>query len=270
MPNFFAHYLHGQKVLETLPKDISEGITNIKLYEIGLQGPDIFYPYRALAFPNTYKINKIGRKIHKNTGRKFMEKLFEHTVLASSGDLFSYVCGFICHYSLDSVCHPYINEVARKNDFTHGEIEVEFDRVLLALDDKAPLLTKFSDMITVPSLKNKAIKEMAKAYKGYKKVTPKVLSRTLQDFKFFKKLFYSPSEIKQHVLLYVCRLFMLDKVYDACVMRTHTNPKSFITNTGLIFLFNDCIADSIDLIQNFVDKINSDTALSPKFNRRFV
>lgn len=270
MPNFFAHHLHGQRVLETLPENIAQGITNKKLYEIGLQGPDIFYPYKALALPNTYKINKLGSKMHRKPARVFMDKLFDNTNISSKGDLFSYVCGFICHFSLDSVCHPYINAVTKKNNFTHGEIEVEFDRVLLMMEGYDPLTTRFSDMITVPTIKNKALKEMAKAYKGYKKVSPKVLARSIQDFKLFKKIFYSPSTIKQHVLLCISKLFMLNKVYNGCVMRTRVNPKSFITNTGLIFLFNDCIADAVELIQNFYDKIEKGTELSAKYNRTFV
>lgn len=270
MPNFFAHYLHGQYVLNALPKDVHKRISNKKLFEIGLQGPDIFYPYKAITFPNSYKINKLGGKIHKKPCMKFMENLFKNTEVSPTGDLFSYVCGFICHFSLDSVCHPYIDGVAEKNDFTHGEIETEFDRVLLELHGYDPVKTKLSDMITLPDVKSKSVKEMSKAFKGYKKITPKVMARTLKDFKRFKRLFYSPSKIKQRVLLYVCQAFMLKNIYNSCVMRTKVNPKSFITNTGLIYLFTDCIGDSCELIANFSDHIVFHVPLSKKFERCFV
>lgn len=271
MPNFFAHYLHGEKVLEALPKEVLKNITSKKFFFLGLQGPDIFYPYKALSLSHTYKVNTIGSKIHKKPFIKFMEKLFDKNELPLSNDLFSYMAGFICHFSLDSVCHPFVDSAAKKNSFSHGEIEVEFDRILLELQGYDPIKIKISDLIFVPNVKSKALKEVANAFKAYKKITPKILARAIKDFKFFKKIFYAPLPMKQHVLQFLCRALLMNKVYNSCVMRTKVNPKSFVTNSGLIFLFNDCIEDACELITNFYERCQDpNIELSKKFKRTFV
>lgn len=271
MPNFFAHYLHGEKVLEALPNQVLKNITNKKVFFIGLQGPDIFYPYKVLSLSHTYKVNGIGSKIHKKPFIKFMNKLFEKNELPFSDDLFSYMAGFICHFSLDSICHPYIDLATKKNKFSHGEIEVEFDRILLELEGYDPIQMKISDLVYVPNVKNKALKEIAKAFKSYKKITPKVLARALKDFKFFKEFFYAPFPMKQQVLEFFCRALLMNKVYNSCVMRTRVNPKSFVTNSGLIFLFSDCVEDACELIINFYQRCQDpEVKLSKKFKRTFV
>ena len=43
----------------------------------------------------------------------------------------AYLYGFLCHYILDSECHPYISEYMEEHDLGHLEIETEFDRYLM-------------------------------------------------------------------------------------------------------------------------------------------
>ena len=44
--------------------------------------------------------------------------------------LYSYICGLITHFALDSSCHPYILERMKRSGATHHEIESEFDGVV--------------------------------------------------------------------------------------------------------------------------------------------
>lgn len=270
MPNFFAHYLHGQNVMPLLPRKIRKGITSKKLFELGLQGPDIFYPYKALSIPNSYKVNKLVGKIHSEPCTKFMKRLFKNTRVTTSGNLFSYVCGFICHFSLDACCHPYINGITKNINFTHGEIEVEFDRLLLQLNGYEPLETNFSKMVSVPALKSPETNAVHSAYAGYDIITSKVVVRTLKDFKFFKKFFYSPSETKQKVLQSVCSALMISKIYNSCVMPSQEKEQAFVSNAGLLVLFNDSIGEAAELIKNFYNCIRHKARLSKKFDRPFV
>ena len=46
----------------------------------------------------------------------------------------SYILDFLCHFMLDSECHPYINninKVTKENHLSHTEIESAFDKLLI-------------------------------------------------------------------------------------------------------------------------------------------
>ena len=52
---------------------------------------------------------------------------------------FVYACGCLCHFVLDSHCHPTVNEYRDTLRITHSQIEGEFDHFLLTLDGKDPV-----------------------------------------------------------------------------------------------------------------------------------
>ncbi len=43
----------------------------------------------------------------------------------------AYIYGVICHFALDSECHPYVEKMIHESGISHSEIEMEFDRLLL-------------------------------------------------------------------------------------------------------------------------------------------
>lgn len=143
MPGFTTHYLFGTEVLKhlnasKLKKTIQE---NRKVYNLGLQGPDIFF----------FKLTTHLHKGHRNPGVYLHEKQingFFTSCFETIKDMpvgrekercIAYACGFVCHYILDSVCHPYIywktNSLIKKkrsNTFgIHSEIETSIDAGLL-------------------------------------------------------------------------------------------------------------------------------------------
>lgn len=65
-------------------------------------------------------------------------------ILSETGDeeALAYVFGFICHYMLDSTCHPYIAKYMEKTGARHDEIETELDRYLMERSGKNPFRFK--------------------------------------------------------------------------------------------------------------------------------
>ena len=113
MPAFYTHYRFGCDVLKQLPEDIRSICTAHRgLFDIGLHGPDIYFFYRPV-LPN--KVNRIGYAAHKRSGRYFL-----------------------CHFTLDSICHPYIHTAMKEFNVTHAATETAFDRALLLKDGKDP------------------------------------------------------------------------------------------------------------------------------------
>ena len=138
MPAVYAHYRFGAKVSRKLPEDLRKIATTYHpQFTIGLQGPDIFFFYRP------YRKNRIaryGNHLHEIPAREF----FEHGVRVVKGTgrdsgEYAYLLGFLCHFILDSECHPYVSEMIGETGVQHLEIEEEFEKALLRKRDPALL-----------------------------------------------------------------------------------------------------------------------------------
>ena len=115
MPGFRAHYFFGdesEKAFEKTPEFI---LKHRNVYNLGQQGPDIFFysPQAHLFYPKN-----IGFVMHSMRVMSFFQNLFlSREGFLNKEDLEivdAYICGFMGHYSLDTVAHPYIHDRAEK------------------------------------------------------------------------------------------------------------------------------------------------------------
>ena len=60
--------------------------------------------------------------MHKESASGFFEKGRQNYQEQPSNVLLSYLCGFLCHFMLDSECHPYVNRYAEKHHGSPGWI----------------------------------------------------------------------------------------------------------------------------------------------------
>ena len=108
MPAFYAHKRFGAQVAKILPADLGTIVNNhYTAYDIGLQGPDIFFYYRP-CYIN--RIIKIGTGLHHAPAREFFENAL-HVMKKTPRDSaqYAYLMGFITHFTLDSECHSFVN-----------------------------------------------------------------------------------------------------------------------------------------------------------------
>ena len=146
MPAFYAHKRFGAQVAKVLPADLSTIVTkHYTAYDIGLQGPDIYFYYRP-CYIN--RIIKTGIGLHHAPARDFFEnalRVMKKTPRDSAQ--YAYLMGFIAHFTLDSECHSYVNHYIEKSGVAHLEIEEEFEKKLLRLDQKDPLAYPYAEKI---------------------------------------------------------------------------------------------------------------------------
>ena len=113
MPGFHTHYFFGQQV-KNKPARYE------KSYAFGLQGPDIFF--HTISAHLLYGKN-IGTVMHDNDTGAFFEallKLRRHIKTKDAADIAdSYIKGFMAHYTLDTVVHPYV--YARTKHLSHPD-----------------------------------------------------------------------------------------------------------------------------------------------------
>ena len=110
MPGLITHYVCGQRVLATLPPNIASCIEeHRKLYNIGCQGPDIFFYYLPGALRRD--LRGIGSKMHKQNVGDFMRAMAEGLAQLegeAKDASFAYFAGYLTHYALDCATHPYV------------------------------------------------------------------------------------------------------------------------------------------------------------------
>ncbi len=104
MPGFLTHY--------TFAAQADENIKNKNAFYLGAQGGDVFYfslPYkRGKKCAGAIKFASMLHKKQCAETLAFMYKYANEFGGYNKGLLLSYVYGFIAHYSLDSLVHPYV------------------------------------------------------------------------------------------------------------------------------------------------------------------
>lgn len=129
MPSGYAHYQFGQLALASLPEEIRRTVQRFQqLYNVGLHGPDPFFFHRAVFHS---KIGELGHTYHFQSGKEFFETAAARIREHPSEGAEAYLFGVLCHYALDSACHPMIREAAAAGTVGHTELETEFDRCLM-------------------------------------------------------------------------------------------------------------------------------------------
>jgi len=140
MPSHYAHYYFGNQVLKSTTKGIKDIInTNgntIDSFMIGLHGPDILFFYKA---HSKNPINIEGTKIHNEKGKVFLSHAINYVKLNPTNENISYLLGFMCHFMLDTACHPLVKKHMALTNLSHSRIETEFDSFIIRNLNKDPL-----------------------------------------------------------------------------------------------------------------------------------
>lgn len=129
MPHIYAHNKMAELVQDNLSDQAGKIVkTYDQAFFIGAQGPDPFFVYPSIKNAGY----KYGVLLHKyKTGEimsSFIDTAMEDQV---QRDLyFSYIAGYLCHYSLDCAAHPYILYMAGKG-IGHTQFETYIDVELM-------------------------------------------------------------------------------------------------------------------------------------------
>ena len=132
MPAIYAHLRFGEEVAKTLPEPFQGVIEKFpESFALGTQGADILFYHKPL---KKNDIRKHGTYLHTFSGKDFFSA--QKNKLSEEMDaIFAYVCGFLCHFTLDCLCHKYIDDHSTEA-VSHGKIESELDKYLLRKDEK--------------------------------------------------------------------------------------------------------------------------------------
>ena len=141
MPAATTHVEFAKDVFRALPEAQKQEITDMPMYYMGSQGPDMLFFSRFSILPGT--LAPIGGKMHDEKIREVLS-FFENYAHRDPA-LRSYYDGYLCHYALDQNEHPLINAYAhhesmrtgRTESEIHFRIEGEFDVYILSLKGRS-------------------------------------------------------------------------------------------------------------------------------------
>ncbi|MBQ8295159.1 MAG: zinc dependent phospholipase C family protein [Clostridia bacterium] len=139
MPAIYTHVEFGEEVLEMLPPAFREVKGKYpEAFYLGTQGPDPLFYHKIMKKKAKNPVRKKGWDLHADSPELFFLNAAKRLAVddENRNDLgyftpntaeAAYIIGFLCHFTLDSTCHPYIDECS-VNGLTHAKIESEFDK----------------------------------------------------------------------------------------------------------------------------------------------
>ena len=261
MPATYAHYIFGKKVYRALPGELREMIKENKAaYLLGLHGPDLLFYYKPYS---KNRINQLGVKMHGQTALSFFENARKQYQKRPNYVLISYLCGFMCHFMLDSECHPYIGRYMEERGLGHLEIETDFDRELMIEDGKNPLTHNCTRHLVRDLDTEEAI---ASVLDG---VTADQIDACILGFKKTIRLFQCPAKAKAKFLKGFLTAIGQRKGLGGLVMDGQVNLECVESSMSLERLLNQAVELAAEEIVKYVRVIGSDKELDERLNRDF-
>ena len=262
MPALYAHNRFGGDVFRQLDSELQ---TILKKYytqfRIGMQGPDPFFFYRPIIHTH---VSKCAGDMHDEEATDFFEKAVK--VVKKEGRNsreYAYILGFICHFALDSECHPYVEEMVGRIGVGHMEIEGEFDKFLLCADGKDALAYPIEKYISTDDMTVETI------YHFFPNLNRAEIKESLKTYRLVKKVFTAPSRWKQSVINLLLKIAGVYKKYYGLMHSYDDNPKCEKTNQGLENRYNQAILVATKLIQSYDKRVQENIPLSERFERTY-
>lgn len=262
MPSTYTHYRFGKEVITCLSSPYCRPIEMYRdLYNIGLHGPDILFYYKPLS---SNAINKTGYEMHDITSDNFFNRAVSlfHTC-ENPEALKSYLYGFICHFALDSTCHPYIEKITHTTGISHAEIETELDRTFMLLDQLdtnsyIPIqhihASEFNSHIIAACFDNISEQDVKAALKG--------MIAT-------HKLLHAPGNIKRNLLYAGLKLTGHYDSMQGLIMKPQPDFQCESYCMLLKNLYTEAVTTAASLIQQYHNVLEHGASLSSRFGMTF-
>lgn len=273
MPTTYAHYRFGRDVYKRLPGQVRDIIqSHGGLYNIGLHGPDLLFYYKV------YKKNPVSQtgfamhdqpamdffdraaQIMKKRYRKHPPKTGFSFLIASK---YAYLFGFLCHFALDSNCHPYVERMVRETGITHSEIEAELDRALMMKDGLDPMVCRPTAHLRPRAFYGSII---ARFFPG---ISPGQVVTSIRSMRFCCNLLAPSGRRLRSVILCLLKGTPLPVTIQEMIIKNHPNPDCIPIVTELEHRYKKAVGDASQLIVNFMNHVENQEPLDRRLEHTF-
>ena len=146
MPDLYSHITFVNKEMADYDYDFNQALTRV-----ASQGPDPMY-FNVFTKERTTYIYYADR-MHDTNTRMLLSNMVKHTKSHLNKDTYSFLFGFLSHYALDVVMHPYVyynvGDYDKNKPETqqyrglHKKFETNIDRQIIEEDGLVPRKIKF-------------------------------------------------------------------------------------------------------------------------------
>jgi hypothetical protein len=256
MPAFHTHLCFGKEVLKTLPEPYKKAAERFpEAFALGAQGPDILFYHKPL---KSNEIRKRANIVQAWSGEKFFlaqgEKLLVNapdgelnSLLEKNGALAAYTVGFLCHFTLDALCHPYIDGNSNEA-LSHGKIESEFDKTILRLNGK-PIrgYSASTELVNKNGVKEAVAKTLD--------LDEKAVVRSIKTMRKINKMFSHKHECHHRFIHGILKMINMEKKFGDMFLHKKDDPLCVEINEVLLGKFQDAIPKASALIQEYFENL---------------
>jgi hypothetical protein len=261
MPAIYAHDTFGRRVSAKLDGEVKDVINRYKkYYRLGLFGPDFLYFYRPY-----YKndVNRRGFRTHEEPMSKFMSHARDIVELKGrNSPECAYVLGVICHFMLDSACHPYVYRAIEETGVDHVELETEFERHMLKSDNKDPLSFPLVGFIPCDLETAMHIREL------YPGISAAEIREALIELKLIKGFMICPGDMKRKIVTGFMKCSGIYQYAKGHMFNKEENAACEESNRELLKLYYKEILPAAEIIREFFYSDPEDK-LNERFNFTF-
>lgn len=226
MPALLTHDYFGKDVYKRLPagfssvfEDEASARDGYDLFLLGNQGPDPFF-YTQMT--PSFKIGKrFGSLMHREKTSETLECLRRVTLSIpqpAQSLLLAYMLGFVCHYTLDCIMHPFVfsQQFAvcdagvkgldrRDGSIVHAQIEADLDMMMLHRRRGVGISEyDYTDHVLMASEEGLALLDsfyQALAHEVYATdLFPAAFTQGVHDMRLTIRVLYSPRGIKRTLI----------------------------------------------------------------------
>lgn len=270
MPAQYTHQILAERILGALPENVREKIIDQTAYFIGAQGGDVFYFLRVF----DGKTENLGKYMHNEEISSFFNSLCARA--SEGGTALSYALGYVTHYAVDIVFHPYvygqteffIGQHPSRRVRWHAYIESDIDSYFVQKHLGIPV-NQYVYPVRKKELDARALYALIRGVchdRGRKNFSYPSFLRSLSRFYLFERLFRDRKLRKRkflnagenlfrasHTLSVLCRRTDFD---GQCLNTEHRewhNPSepAFLSREDADLLFERAAAEGVRLVSEF-------------------
>ena len=261
MPSHYAHWYFGGLVRKALPAPLAELVeSQPEPFLAGLQGPDVLFHYHPL---RTNPIKQEGSAIHDRPGLRFFEAARETLKAADTPAARSYLAGFLCHYMLDTACHPLVEEGMTVSGASHSAVETDLDRFLMAREGVDPYEKASMDLLPV----SRSLSETMASF--YWPVTAGQMETALRGMRRNIRLTRVKNEGARRLIFWVLRKTGTYEGYHGIFFTSQPLPGCEDCTRRLVETLEASVEETAEEIRRFFRAVEQEEPLSQRLEWNF-
>ncbi len=259
MPAIYAHRAFGEDVRRRLDGARFPEIGACPdSFALGLHGPDPLFYYHPL---RANAVSRRGNRLHEESAAPFFLRAKEtlagrHTPAADV----AYLYGFVCHFALDSVCHPEVARRMEEHSLSHAAVEAAFERAVLhrdGLDHRA----RIADHV-------RASEENISALAAYCSIEEREAKQAIRSMISCSRLLRAPNGAKRALLTAALRLAGSKSVIDM-IVPARPSPQARQAAEALLPCYDRALRKAEELLENYRACLFSDGTLDIRFTSNY-